>query len=84
MPLIITNYYNDKQVRWRSLARSQLRALQQPRAHRASLGGRRPAAVIAALSIFPSHTPDRSTGLQPATLMVFNGQQIPKVPLPLC
>ena len=54
-------------------SRSQL-GTQQPRAQRASLGGRPPAAVTAALSIFSSHTPDRSTGPQPATLMVFTAR----------
>ena len=70
------------QCQWRSLARSQLRA-QQPRTQRASLGGRRPTAVTAALWVFPSRTRHSSTGPQPATPMVFNGQQIPqKCPSP--
>jgi len=51
---------------------------------RASLGCLRPQpASRAALSIFPSHTPQRSTGPRPVTLMVFNGQQIPSPKVPL-
>ena len=71
---------------WRSLACSQLRA-QHPRAQCASVVSRRPAAFTTALSIFPYRDVCGRAALacsHPATLMVFNGQQIsPKVPLPL-
>ena len=71
------------QCRWQSPAHSQLCA-QQPRTQHALLGCLQlQPALQAALSIFPSHMPERSTGLQSATLMVFNGQQIPqKCPFP--
>jgi len=69
---IYRTWAHTLQCRLWLLARSQLRA-QQPRAQHASLVGRRPAAVTAALSIFSSRKLDSSTGPHPATLMVFNG-----------